>query len=180
MLKKRPPPLKIWIIWNDLLVSCQRNMQLTTTTQHYKCRNNLLNHSLSHFWVSVLFFITVIDYILSSAIRKFSSVGQRMQQAFSFAYTSSPFVHPALKQFSLKGINSLEALSSRFEVSASATAAFPVASIYGHPWNSPWRSNLLRKRILEEKYFGGFATEDTENVMRKSFLLWWCITSSLP
>ena len=60
--------------------------------------------------MSVLFFITVIDYILLSAIRKFSSVGQRMQQAFSFAYTSSPFVHPALKQFSLKGINSLEAL----------------------------------------------------------------------
>lgn len=70
-------------------------------------------------------------------------------------------------------------LSSLFEVSASATtAAFPVASIYGHPWNSPWRSNLLRKRILEEKYFRGFATEDTENVMAKSFLLWWCITTS--
>ena len=33
-----------------------------------------------------------------------------MQQAFSFAYTSSPFVHPALKQFSLKGVNNLEAL----------------------------------------------------------------------
>ena len=109
-------------IRNDLLASCHRNMQLTTTTQHYKCRNNLLNHSLSHFWMSVLFFITFYCLHTFISYSKVFICWSKNATSILFCLHFFTFCPSCFKAILPQGSKQPRGftLSSLFEVSASA------------------------------------------------------------